>query len=108
QVSPHGQAGGNTLDGDSHRGEHAREVGGGGFALDVGVGGDDRLLDLAIGQAAHQFADAQVVGADAVDRIDRAAEHVVPPAELPGAFDGHHVLGFFHDAQQAGVAAWIA
>src|SRR5699024_162083 len=83
-------------------------IGGGGFALDVGVGGDDGLLDFAIGQAAHQFADAQVIGADAVDRIDRPAEHVVPPAEFPGALDGHHILGLLHDAQQAGVAARVA
>ena len=50
----------------------------------------------------------QVVGADAVDRADGAAEHVVAPAELAGALDGDDVLGLLDDADDRRVAARVA
>ena len=59
-------------------------------------------------QPGHQLADAQVVRADAVDRTDRAAEHVVAPAELAGALDRDDVLGLLDDADDVGVAARVA
>ena len=84
--------------------EHPREVAGGGLALEVGVGRDDDLGDDAVAEPGEQLAHAQVVGADAVDRADRAAEHVVAAAELAGALDRDDVLGLLDDADRVHVA----
>jgi len=73
-----------------------------------GVGGQDALLDLAVPQTAEELAHAQVVGADAVDGVDGAAEHVVEPPVLAGALDGDDVLGLLDDADDALVAAGVA
>src|SRR4029453_2750461 len=78
------------------------------LALEVGVGGDDQLGDRAVHQPGHELLDPQVVGADAVDRADRAAEDVVPAAELPGALDGDDVLGLLDHAQDVVDAARVA
>ena len=80
--------------------EQPGQVGGGGLALEVGVGRDDHLGDDAVAEPGEQLAHAQVVGADAVDRADRAAEHVVAAAELAGALDGDDVLGLLDDADR--------
>src|SRR5690606_27910035 len=107
EVPADGQAGREPRDGDAHAAQHPGEVGGGGLALDVGVGGEDDLGDVAVGQAGHELTDAEVVRADAVDRIDRAAEHVVLPAELAGALDRDDVLGLLDDAQDVVAAAGV-
>ena len=49
----------------------------------------------------------QVLGVDAVDRRERAAEHVVAAAELVRALDRDHVAGLLDDADQRGVAALV-
>src|SRR5690606_20617689 len=87
--------------------EQPGEVGRGGLALEVGVGGQDDLGDLAVGEPLQQFLDPQLVGADALDRADRAAEDVVATAELAGALDRHDVLGLLHHAQHGRVAPRI-
>ena len=61
----------------------------------------------AVGQPDHQLRDPQVVGADPLDRADRAAEDVVAAAELPGALDRDDVLGLLDDAQHGQVAARV-
>ena len=81
--------------------QEPRKVRGGGLALEVRVGRDDHLGDLAGGQPGHQLGEPQVVGADAFDEADGAAEHVVAAAELAGALDGHDVLGLLDDTEQA-------
>ena len=77
-------------------------------ALDVGIGGQDDLGDGAVVEPGHQLADAQLLGTDAVERRDRAAEHVVAAPELAGALDRDDVLGLLDDADQGGVAARVA
>ena len=89
---PTGRPEASRVTAQAHRPQRAGEEGRGGLALEVRVGGDDDLGDGAVGQPGHQLADAQVVRADAVDRADRPAEHVVPAAELTGALDGDDVL----------------
>ncbi|GMA86624.1 hypothetical protein GCM10025868_18740 [Angustibacter aerolatus] len=54
------------------------------------------------------LAGAQVVGPDAVHRADRAAEHVVAAAELPGLLDRDDVLRLLDDAEHRRVAARVA
>ena len=65
-------------------------------------------LHLAVGEALHELADAEVVGADAVDRAERAAEHVVEPAVLAGALDRGDVLRLLDDADRRAVPAGVA
>ena len=108
EVAADGQAGGEARDPDLERRQQAAEVGRGRLALEVGVGREDDLLHGAVGEALHQRGDAQVVGTDAGDRADRAAEHVVEPAELAGALDRRDVLGVFDDADERRVATGVA
>src|ERR1700735_411529 len=53
--------------------------------------------------AGQQFLAPQVVGADAVDRADGAAEDVVPAAELTDLLHRGDVLGLLDDADHRGV-----
>ena len=54
-----------------------------------------------------QLGDLQILGVDAVDRRQRAAEHVVAAAELVRALDRDHVRGLLDDADQLGVAPLV-
>ena len=49
----------------------------------------------------------QILGVDAVDRRQRAAEHVVAAAELVGALERDHVARLLDDAEHVGVAAVV-
>jgi hypothetical protein len=95
-------------DGDTEGAEPLGEVVGGGLALDVGVGGHDDLLDLSPAHPLDQLGDAQLLGADAVDRRDGALEDVVEAAELAAALDGQDVERLLDDAELGGVAARVA
>ena len=53
---------------------------------------------------AQQLLDPQLLGPDALDRRDRALEHVVPAGELVGALDRDDVAGLLDDAEHGGVA----
>ena len=55
----------------------------------------------------HQLGDAQVGGLHAVERRERAAEHVVEAAELARALDGDDVGRLLHHADDARVAARV-
>ena len=76
------------------------EVHGRGLALDVRVGAEDHLGDALRLDAGQQLLDPQLVGADALDRADRALQHVVAAVELAGLLDRHEVPGLLDDAQQ--------
>lgn len=76
------------------------QVGGGGLALQVRVGGDDHLGDLhGPCRRRSSSGDVRVLGADVIDRADRPAGHVVQPAELAGALDRLDVLGLSSTTQ---------
>ncbi len=47
----------------------------------------------------------EIVGADALQRRDRAHQHVIHAAEAAGAIDDADVLRFFDDADDAVIAA---
>ena len=77
------------------------------------VGGEDHLLERravtrGLVGALQQLADAQPLGADAVDRRDRAVEDVVEALELGRALEREDVERLFHDAQPALVPAAVA
>ena len=56
----------------------------------------------------EQLADLEPVGADPVDRRDRAVEHVVEALELAGPLEGEDVERLLDDAQPACVAGRVA
>ena len=84
-----------------------REVGRGGLALQVRVGGQDDLAHARLRDPGEQRGDAQLIGPDAVDRRDRPAQHVIAAAELPGALDGGDVLGLLDHADHRLVPARV-
>lgn len=108
EISTHRQAAREASDPKAQGFEHAGEVGGGGLPLEVGIGGQDDLGDIAICQAHHQLFDAQVVGADAFDRTDGATQHVVATAKLARLFDGDHIFALFDNTDDGVIAAPIA
>ena len=61
------------------------------------------LLD-AVADPLDEPADAQVAGLDAVERRERAAEHVVEPAVLVRPLEREHVDGLLDDADDRAVA----
>src|SRR3954451_7344977 len=92
----------------THRLDQPGEVGRRGFALEVGVGGQDQLRHGTVSQAGHQLTNPEVVRADSFDRRDRTAEHVVATAELAGALDSDDVLRLLDDTDDGRVAPWVA
>src|SRR6476661_1018059 len=108
QVAPHGQTACQPGDAQSHRLDQTSEVRRRRLALQVGVGGEDQLGHRPVLQPHHQLAHPKVVRPDALDRRDRAAEHVVAPAELASLLDRHHVLGLLDDADDGEVPPRVA
>ena len=76
--------------------EQAGEVEGGRLPLDVGVGGEDDLLDPL--QAREQAGDGQAVGADPAVRGEGPQQDVVEAVVLARALDGLEVERLLDDA----------
>ena len=57
--------------------------------------------------AAEELGDLQILGIDAVDRRERAAEHVVAAAILVRSLERDHIGGLLDDADHRGVAALV-
>ena len=60
-----------------------------------------------VGDAAQQLVDPQVLGLDAVERRERAAEDVVEAAVLVRPLERDHVDGLLDDADDGAVAARV-
>jgi hypothetical protein len=58
---------------------------GGGLALDRGVDGEDDLVNAAGRDTGNQLPDAKILRADAVERRQRAAQHVIARVDDRGA-----------------------
>lgn len=115
-VPTHGQTGGQAGDGEVREVfENAGHIAGGGFADGIGVGGQDDFADVDAGEvpvvvfdrlsdAGEEVADVELIGADAFEGVECAAEDVVAAVEFAGAFDGLHVFGFFDNADDVEVS----
>src|SRR5205085_6035411 len=103
EVAADGEAAGDARDLHAERRDQPGQVHPCGFPLDVGIGGHDDLGNALSGNPGEQLRDPQVVGPDAVDRGDGAAEHVVAALELTGLLDGLDVPGFLDDADEGRV-----
>src|SRR5829696_1886417 len=71
------------------------------------VGGQNDLAHVARLQPRVELADLEVVRLDAVDRRQRAAEHVVAAAELVRALDRDDVARVLDDADERAVPARV-
>ena len=106
QIAADGQAAGEASDADAATqaiGEKVR----GCLARHVRVGREHDFLYPVSLDPAQQLVDAQMLRLDAVDRRQRAAEHVVQAAELVGAFERDQVGRMLDDADQRMVAARV-
>ena len=74
------------------------------LALDARVGGEDDLFDLVGLEPRQQLPHLQIVGADAVQRRERAQQHVVAPAELARPLQRQQVVRLLDDAERPGIA----
>ena len=88
--------------------QQRRHVHGGRVALEVRVRGEDHLGDVVTIDAVQELLHAQIVGADAVERADRAAQHVVAALDHAGLLDGGGVLRLLDHAERGDVAAGVA
>src|SRR5215210_3341152 len=109
EVAAHREPGGQPRDGDAGRAraQPLRDVQRGRLAGRRGVGGEDDLAHLGALDARVELRDLEVARLDAVDRRERAAQHVVAPAVLVGALDRDHVARLLDDADQRRVAARV-
>ena len=73
------------------------QIGGSRLAGHVRVRRENDLLDAVALHAPQELVDAEVPGLDAVERRERAAEHVVDTAELVRALDREKVGGLLDD-----------
>ena len=110
QLAADGHAGGDAGDPDAERLEQPGQVHRGRLALDVGAGGQDDLGDRRRRRRAapDQLGDAQVVGADAVERREHPVQHVVAAAEAARRARWRGGPGLRDRRRQAGVAPRVA
>jgi hypothetical protein len=79
----------------------------GGFAFDVGAGGDDQFGDGLLPQAFLQLSQPDIIWAFAAERGEFAAEDVVESVEAGGVFDGQDLRCMFDNAEQAALPGFI-
>src|SRR5208282_4046173 len=84
------------------------EIGGGGFSLDGGIGGQDNFFDFAAADPADQVGDAQLFWAHSVQWRNGAVEHVVDAVKMPRLLDGGNVGRLFDHADQLLIAGRTA
>ena len=89
---------------DAERLQQPRQIERGRFALDGRIGRDDHFVRLPLAHARQQSLDLQIVGTDAVQRRQRAHQHVIDAAELARLLDDRDVLRLLDDADQPLVA----
>ncbi len=77
------------------------------FTLDIGVRGNDDLLDLTASDTIDQFLDSQIGGRNSVHRRDRAAKHVVSAVVFLDLFQRHNGLGVLDNANDLAVSLFV-
>ena len=95
--------------GDQHiaAGKAVGDVMGGGLAIDGGGGGQDHFLDGPLTRTVDQRRNLQILGPDAVERRQHAAEHVIAPAIGGAALQRPEIRDILDNANQPVVAARI-
>src|SRR5262249_5705807 len=108
EVAAERHAVGNAREAYTERAQPLGEVVGGRVALRVRIGREHDLLDAAAPHARLELGHAQLARADAVDRRERAAEHVVAAVEAAALLDRREIRGLLHHTHDRGVAALVA
>src|SRR5258705_1028712 len=103
QIAAHRNALRDPGDADAERFYQPRDVERGRLALHRRIGGDDHLLD-SLPEPRHQLPQLQLIRTDAVERRERAVQHVIAPAKLARALDGEEVGHRLHHADHPRVA----
>ena len=78
------------------------------LALDGRVQREQHLFDLRIARPLDQLGDGEILGADAVERRERAAEHVIEPVEHGGALERPEIADLLDHADERAVARVVA
>src|SRR2546423_2900764 len=107
EVAAHGEPTGDTGHAEPQRLEQPGEVHRRRFAFDVRVGGEDHLFDALVVHPRQELLDLELFRPDALDRRDRAQQHVIATAVLLGPLDGDDVSRLLDDAQQRGVTSIV-
>src|SRR5215216_2347999 len=108
EVAPHWEPAGDAGHPKPQRLEQPSEVHRRRLPFDVRVGGEDHFLDSLVVHPCQELLDLQLVRSDALDRRDRAEQHVVQAAVLLSPLDGDDVAWFLDDAQQRGITSVVA
>lgn len=87
--------------------EAAGDVEAGGVALHGGAQGKDDFFDVATGHSFYQAVNLEVLGAHAVHRTDKSAQHMIESIVLLGALDGHDVADVLYHADGGAVAPGV-
>src|SRR5665811_1526102 len=107
EVAADGQSAREFGDLHAERRQHPHEVGRGRFAFKIGVRRKDDLFNGVIAESLQEFLDAQLVRADARNRRNCAAQHVVAAAELTRPLDCDDIFGLLDDAEDRVIAPRI-
>ena len=89
-------------------GELVHEIVGGGLALDGRIDRDHQLLDPAPADALDELADRQILGADALERRQDAAENMIGRIQRLGAFERPEIGDVLHHHDHGLVPRGIA
>src|SRR5262249_28599174 len=108
ELAAHRDAMGEPRDLDVEGCERVGDVMRGGLAIDRGVQGEHHLPGAAFGHAPHELLDAELLRADAVERRERAAEHMIARLESAGALESPQISNVGDDDEEMGVTPLIA
>src|SRR5262245_7829935 len=107
EVAADGQPARDAGHAHTERAQELGEVERGRLALDVGVGGEDHLAGAAAVETREQLADLQVFRTDAVERRERAEQHVVAAAVLSRALHRQKIVRLLDDAEHVAVTGGV-
>ena len=89
---------------DPRRLDQTGDIHGGRFTLDIRIGCDNQLLDIAALQTRDQRLQVDISRTDALHRRNNPMQDVVKPMVFADAFHRHHVAWAFNHANGVGFA----
>ena len=102
-----GKAMGDPCDGDAEGSEDIGEVVSGGLAFDIGAERKDDFTGVFLADALDKRIDAELGGADMIERSEASAEGMVKAAKDSAALEWKDVGGLFDDAEFASLAIGV-
>src|SRR2546430_17421118 len=99
EIAAHGQPARDARDAHAEGLQELGKIDSRRFALDARIGRENDLLRSRRLEPRQELAHAQIFGADAIERRERAEQDVVAPPELAGALEGEEIIGLLNDAE---------